>query len=237
MKIKYITGLIIIISCLLHCKRQDDLYNLNGTNGLHLGAIISVGSITSMVADADSSTVITISIQVNPGADTNLNTVTFSCSGGVFTNGDTLQIIKPNSGGIAYASLVDNKEEKVRITAKVLSYSVDTVVNFIAALPDDMLVTSNHYTGDTTTTFQITNSVVRNAGRGLVTDPVKVLFKVVSLDTLLNLICPDFAFTQNRQTTISISNPYQLKGRFNVESKTLSSQGDTLSKTLQIIIK
>ena len=229
--------LILFAVTLFSCKKQDDQYLVGNPNGPQLNDIIAFTKISSNILEADSASLTTIQVRINPEADTNNRNVTFTTSSGLFTNNDTTQVVYVNAEGDASVSLLDNKPEMVHIKASVLTYSIDTTVTFTAALPDDILLTSDKYVADTIDSITITTQLFRNAGKGRVSDPVKVFYKVISLDTSVNLVYPAFAFSSTQIANITIINPYKTKGGFNITSQVLSAKGDTLSKNILIKIK
>lgn len=235
MKSFLIPAVLIFIS--VSCKKQDDQYSIGNSTSSQLKDIITFSKISSDTLQADSVSVTTIEVKINAEADSNNRDVTFTTSGGLLTNNDTTQKVHVNTEGYASVSLLDIKPEKVHIKASILSYTIDTTVAFTHAFPDDILFTSDKYIADTTDTITVSAQLFRNAGKGKVSDPIKVLYKVTPIDTTVNLVYPEFSFSQKQVSNIAISNPFKIKGNFDIEAKVQSFSGDTLSKMIRVIIK
>lgn len=235
------TKLIVLINILLlallpACDREDDLYSLGNASGPKLKDIIAFQELSVTSLDADSASSCNIKIKINPEASADKRTVTFVAKSGAFPNNDTIQVVKANDDGIATTTLVSKQPGKCMIKATTDTYTIDTFITVNTALPDDILLTSDHYTGDTSTAFSISAELVRNPGRGMVTDPVKVFFVIMPLDSSINLIYPSFSFSSMHVATISVTNPYKVSGKFKVISKVLSSPGDTLRRDVMLYI-
>ncbi|TWF42894.1 hypothetical protein FHW36_102655 [Chitinophaga polysaccharea] len=237
MKAKLIALINILLLALLPaCDREDDLYSMGNTSGPKLKDIIAFQELSVISLDADSASGCHIKVKINPEASAGKRTVTFVARSGAFPNNDTIQVVKANDEGIATTTLVSKQPGKCMIKAITDIYTIDTFIMVNAALPDDILLTSDPYTGDTSTSFSISAELVRNPGRGTVTDPVKVFFVITPLDTSINLIYPSFSFSSTHLATINITNPYKVSGKFKVVSKVLSSQGDTLKRDVMLHI-
>lgn len=241
MKIK-LTILIIgtVLLCMSSCQKQDDLYSQQNPIGPQIGDIISFQTVSSTNVDADGVSLCTVKVKINPEADAANRAVVFKVTGNAkLTNGDTVQTITANTQGFATASFYNAKAETVQLKASVLTYSIDTDINFKTALPDDMQLTADDYVLDSATAqpVVITAKLLRNAGRGLVTDGAKVFFKITPLDTAINFIYQPFQYAQNQIAVDTATNPFKVGGRFRIETKTVSAIGDTLFKSINIIVR
>lgn len=223
---------------LASCQKQDDLYSQQNPIGPQIGDIISFQSVTSTAIDADGVSLCTIKVKINPEADAASRAVVFKINGSAkFTNGDTMQTITANTQGFATASFYNTKAEAVLVKASVLTYAIDTVTNFKIALPDDMQLTADNYVLDTGQAVHITARLFRNSGRGEATDGVKVFYLITPIDTNINFIYQPFQFSQNHFAVDTATNPFRAGGRFKVETKTVSAMGDTLRKSINIIVR
>jgi hypothetical protein len=219
------------------CKKEDDTYTVGDKGGVALNNVLEFTAVSPAQLDADSASLATLTVKVDPDATVANRAVKFHTDGGTFLNGDTAEIVTANSEGYASAYLLSDSPRVAHVHVSVLNtYSLDTTVTFVAALPDDMLLSSNKYAGDTTLSFVITSSLVRNTQRGKVSGHIKVNFSVAPLDTTVNLVYPPFAFSVGSNATITLSNPFQVRGRFTITASTLSSTGDSLSRNIQIKI-
>jgi len=221
----------------LGCKKEDDTYSVGNKDGVALSNVLAFTAVTPVQLDADSASISTLTVKVDPEATAASKAVKFHTDGGKFSNGDTTQTVEANSEGYASAYLLSDTPRNAHIRVSVMdTYTLDTVVTFVPALPDDMLLAPDKYVGDTTASFIMTSSLFRNAQRGKVSGHIKVVFLVEPVDTSVNLVYPPFAFTNGSDATVTLSNPYKAAGRFNVTTKALSSHGDSLSRTIQIKI-
>jgi hypothetical protein len=220
------------------CEKQDDLYSTQNPIGPQISDIISFQTVSSSQTDADGVSLCTIKVKIHPEAEAANRTVLFKVTGNAkFTNGDTMQIITANTQGFASASFYNTKAETVQLKASVLTYIIDTAVGFEKALPDDMQLTADDYVLDTGQTVHLSSTLYRNTGRGIATDGAKVFFTITALDTVLNFIYPPFAFSKNQVAADTAINPFRVGGRFRVDSKTVSAAGDTLRKSINLIVK
>ncbi len=220
------------------CEKQDDLYSQQNPLGPQIGDIISFQTVSSSTVDADGASLCTIKVKINPEADAANRAVVFKVTGTAkFTNGDTMVTIAANTQGFATASFYNTKAEAVQVKASILTYVVDTAINFKMALPDDMQLTASNYVLDSSQTVHITAKLLRNAGRGVATDGAKVFFKIIPLDTVINFIYQPFQFAQNQIAADTATNPFKAGGRFKIETRTVSAIGDTLLKSINVIVR
>jgi hypothetical protein len=243
MKIKLlIIPIISMLGLLISCDKQDDLYAVQNPLGPKIADIISFQSVSSVQLDADSASLCTVKIKINPEAAAKNRVIDFSISSGVFTFGDTEHSITANTEGIASISFISSKVHPVLFKASVSSFSTDTVVFsidttilFKPALPDDLLLTADSFVVDSSKSIVITANLFRNTGRGVPTDPCQVFYKITPLDTTVNLVYPEFAFSQNHSASITAINPFKAKGTFTVEAKITTATGN-LTKVIKLSI-
>lgn len=227
---------------LASCEKQDDLYSLQNPMGPQIGGIIAFKSVSGIQVDADSFSLCTVTVKINPEAVTPNRTITFKVSGGArFTNGDTSQVVTANTEGLATVAFRNPKPETVQLKAAISNFSIDTIVSFMSVLPDDMILTAERYNLDSSTSESaiVNVKLYRNAGRGQVTDGAKVQYSVVALDTTgLNLVLPgSFQYSVSQQVVFSLQNPYKIGGRFNITATTKAADGTNISQTVPIRIR
>ncbi len=241
MKIK-LTILVIasLLLCLTSCEKQDDLYSLQNPIGPQIGDIISFQTVSSTQVDADGVSLCTVKVKISPEADMANRAVVFKVTGNAkFINGDTVQTITANTQGFATVSFYNTKAQTVQVKASVLTYTIDTIINFKAALSDDIQLTADNYILDSSIAqpVVITAKLFRNTGRGVASDGAKVFFKITALDTTINFIYQPFQYSQNQTAVDTATNPFKVGGRFRIEAKTVSAIGDTLFKSINIIVR
>lgn len=241
MKIQLSIAIIaIIVLSIASCEKQDDLYSQQNPIGPQIGDIIAFQSVSSTTVDADGVSLCTVKVKIYPQADAASRAVVFKLRGNAkFTNGDTTQTITANTQGFASASFYNTKAEAVILKASVLTYAIDTAINFTMALPDDIQLTANKYVLDSTTGEQVvlTTKLLRNAGRGTITNGAKVFFKITPLDAANNFVYQPFQYAQSQVVADTATNPFKAGGRFKVETRTVSAIGDTLLKSVNIVVK
>ncbi len=240
--INHLTALFIALSCLTSCDKQDDIYAVQNPLGPKIADIISFQSVSSAQVDADSASLCTIKVKITPEAAAKNRAINFSISGGVFTFGDTEHSLTANTEGIASISFISSKAQPVLFKASVSAFStdttvfsIDTTIVFKPALPDDFLLTADSFVVDSSKAIIITTTLFRNASKGVPTDPYQVSYKITALDTTVNLVYPEFAFSQNHSASITAINPFKAKGRFTVEAKITTATG-SLAKTISLQI-
>ncbi len=229
-----------VLYSLSSCDKQDDLYSVQNPIGTKISSIIAFQSLSPTQIEADSFSLCTIKVKINPEADAPNRTVKFKVSGNAsFTNGDTVQTVVANTEGYAIASFKNAKVETVHLTAIVSSYSIDTTVKFTLALPDDMQLEADSYVLDRTTSQPavIKAKLFRNANRGIVSNGAKIFYTFTPLDTTVNFIYQPFQYSFSQMAIDTAINPFKTGGRFNIEAKTLSADGTTLSKMVMIRVR
>jgi hypothetical protein len=235
---KYLFPIVYGVILLSGCEKQDDLYSTQNPIGPQIGDIISFQTVSTSQTDADGVSLCTVKVKIHPEADAANRAVIFKVTGSArFTNGYSIDTINANTQGYAIASFYNTKAEAVQLKASVLTYIIDTTVSFIKALPDDMQLTADDYVLDTGQAVHLTSTLYRNAGRGKATDGAKVFFTITPLDTVINFIYLPFSFSQNQIAADTAINPFRVGGRFRVDSKTVSALGDTLRKSINLIVK
>jgi hypothetical protein len=215
------------------CSKSDDDYQVG--KGLKLEDIIAFANAPQAMVAADSKSTYLITAKISGEADSLLRDVVFTVKGGTFENNDTIQTVTANSSGIAQVRLKSDSIGAATVRASVQQYyTIDTTFTFTRSYPHDLLLASDQYTGDTSTSFQFTVDLFRDPGKGVVSDPAKVYFTMVSLDTSLNLVVPAFGYSNAQQVTATATNPFHITGNFELQVRTLLSETDTLLRTLRL---
>ncbi|MCG2616772.1 hypothetical protein LZZ85_20905 [Terrimonas sp. NA20] len=221
----------------ISCEKEDDSYDVGTEHGVPIDDVIKFQAVGPMEPEADSVSPCTITVKIDSRASAANRVVKFFTSLGTFTNGDTVQTITANSDGVVRANLISDSPGNAKIRVSVMDrYARDTMVNFRPAMPDDMLVSPDKYEADTAASFQLTSRLFRDPQRGKPSDPIKVLFTVVPLDTTINLMYPAFTFSDGQSATIALTNPFKVTGRFNITAKAGAATGDSISRTVMIRI-
>jgi hypothetical protein len=223
----------ILLTCFLSCKRDDEVYSLGNKKGAGINEIISFGTISNPDPEADTTTISLINVQINPEADSANRSVTFNTSLGFFTNGKNTITVTTDAYGRAQAAIKSSTAGAAMISAAIKAATIDTLIHFIPALPDDILLSADNYSVDTAQTITLMAGLFRNPGRGVPTDPVKIWFTI----TPNTLVYPEFVNSTAHVGTIAIKNPFNATGTFKVEAKTLGASGDTIMRSINVIVK
>lgn len=231
--IAVISFALLLCSCL---KKDDEIYSIGNTQSTPVAEIISITGITKPSLEADNASMTTITIKVHPETDTLARMITITTSVGSFANGKTSDVIQADAYGNATVSLISSTPGVSTFTAKIKSWTIDTTLSFIPALPDDMLFSADNTVVDTNASIVLTDALSRNPFRGSVNDPCKVFFAVTGTGSA-SLIYPAYSMSADKKATVTITNPSHIKGTFVAEAKTLSSKGDTLRKSVTLTIQ
>ncbi|SEN81662.1 hypothetical protein SAMN05192574_104240 [Mucilaginibacter gossypiicola] len=219
------------------CKKDDDAYSVGNADGPKLSDIIRITSLSTVTPEADTVSTSVIGLHINAESASSNRTITMSTTLGNFLNGNKTMTVTADAAGNAQAVVRSPLAGDAQITATVKSISIDTVIHFKPALPDDMLLTADNYNSDTSTSFNLTAAISRNPGRGLPSDPQKIWFTITPGAGSGGLVYPAFANTAGHTTTIAVTNPFKVSGTFKIEAKTLNDKADTIRKNLTIVIK
>jgi hypothetical protein len=228
-KIRYF----VLLSLVLYsCIKEDDYYSLNNPDGLKIESIFYFGEIKSTNIEADGISKYQMKIHVHPESTAENREIALETSLGLFPNGKNTDsiVVDANGEGIIYLNSTIPGEAK--ITAKVKTFVIDTTVNFIPSLPHDLLISLDKYQIDSSQSIEITTLLFRDPFFGEISNPVKIYYSVIS-DTIQpsSLIFPAISQSEDNLSTVTITNPFYLKGDFKVEVKTLSSKSDTIRRT------
>ena len=219
-------------------KKDDDRYLIGGPSGVPVSRIIAFKTLSPLQLQADNITPCLVTVKIDPGTDSINRVVIFSTGNGSFPNGYAADTVTANAYGIAAASFVSKRAGDAFVSARIRSYSIDTLVQFTAALPDNLHLTADKYTSDDVDSFRIDASVSRDGGRGQVTDPVKVFFsQTPSATGVAALVFPASTFTSEGVASITVKNPYKVTGTFDIVAKTVNDKGDSLTHTVTLVIQ
>lgn len=222
---------------IVSCKRDDDVYTIGGKNGQAPTRFLTITTLSATQQEADTASLITINLQIAANADSASHTITINTSLGKFSNGKATGTITAGADGKASISLHSGTLGNAQLSFTAKNITVDTTIKFIAALPEDMLLTADKYSGDSTSTFGLSTTLVRNTGKGIVTDPVKVFYSVRPASPGATLVLPTFSESIKGTADCIVSNPYKVKGRFTIMAASPKAGGDTLRKYITLIVK
>ena len=217
------------------CNRNDDSYAINGKNGIALSDIIAFSGISSTMVNADSFSTASISVQLSPQTDSANRYVIFKTTLGQFANHDSIITVFANSNGAALTTLYGTIPGTTIINAYVGTISIDTIIQFTPALPDNMLLSADKYVVDSTDSIHVSSQLFRNNGR--VSNGTFVYFTTSRGNNADSLIIPGFGISQNGSVNAILINPFISRGNFTVTAWTISTSNDTLRKSFNVLIK
>ncbi|GGH65776.1 hypothetical protein HNQ91_002009 [Filimonas zeae] len=228
----------LLSGCLLitGCKKDDEIYTTGNSGGTAINSILSISGITNTTVEADNSSVATIYIQVNAEADATAKSIIVTVENATFRNKQTADTLTADAYGKVIAEIVGGTPGRALFSAKTKSVQVDTSIQFIAALPDVLLLTADTTVVDTLTNPTITAGLLRAPFKGTVTDPCQVLFSVSGTGSE-SLVLPEMGYSTENKVSVTLKNPAHVTGSFRVEAKTVAASGDTLRKYTHIQIK
>jgi hypothetical protein len=232
------TSSMVLVLLIVSCTKEDNEYTLNHDDGFSPSSLIYFKGIDLLNVEADGVSYSTILVQIHPETDAQYRQVSLKTTVGKFANGRMTDTIAVNASGQAYFTISSNVPKRAMIRAMVRTYSVDTIIDFGPALPDDILIEADNFVIDKTQSLSVSTSLVRNSFRGTVTDPLKVFYKITPLSAQTDqLRYPPFAMSAQGSASITITNPFKISGDFKVEVKTVSVSKDTLRKQLTFRIQ
>lgn len=222
--------------CLLSCKKDDDVYTPGTATGTDIANILQIDSKGATDIPADLATPVTIYVTVPADAATAKKTISLTTTLGVFVNGLATSSVIADAYGKAQFTLKSAAIGTAIISATSGNYSVNTSVKFIAAMPDDLILTADKYQVSASETATMTATLYRAPQSGSVTDPAKVEFSVSS-GSGNPLFIPAFAYSVHGVATAVLGNPFSSTGTYTITAKTNDQQGQSVSKSITIVIR
>src|SRR6218665_2910726 len=148
--IQFWTSSVMVLLLIMSCTKEDDEYALNNKDGFSPGSLISFKEIDLLNVEADGGSYRTIKLHIHPETQAQYRKISLTKTVGKFANGEKTDTIEVNAEGQAYFTISSNEPKRALIRAIVRSYNVDTIINFRAALPDDILVDADKFVIDNT---------------------------------------------------------------------------------------
>jgi hypothetical protein len=221
---------------LLSCKKDDDVYTPGTTDGVDVSSILQLDAKGATDIPADQATTVTLFITMRADASTTNKAITLATTLGKFGNGTKSSTVTVDAYGKAEFTITSDAVGTAIVTATSGSYSVNASVKFVAAMPDDLILTSDKYQVSPSETATITATLYRAPQAGSVTNPAKVEFSV-SGGSGEPLYIPSFAYSTDGVATAVLGNPFGSTGTYTVTAKTTNQQGQPVSKSIVIVIK
>lgn len=146
----------------LSCVKTSD-YTIN--DGLQPNDIIAISSIEPVEAYADSSTEILIRVKINSNSSAN-HSVTLTTTEGSINGASKSESVTTNTDRYADFKLTTGQAAgPVFLKATVLSdYSRDTILQFLKAYPDSIIIKPEKYIADKNTELPVTINLFRYKG-------------------------------------------------------------------------
>lgn len=221
---------------LLSCKKDDDVYTPGTSRGVDVSSILQVDAKGVTDIPADQVTPVTIFVTVRADAATAKKIITLATTLGVFGNGQATSSVTADAYGKAQFTLTSAVIGTAIITATSGAYSVTTAVKFVAAMPDDLILTADKYQASPSETATMTATLYRAPQSGSITDPAKVEFSV-SGGAGEPLFIPAFAYSTHGVATAVLGNPFGSVGTYTITATATNQQGQSISKSITVVIK
>lgn len=218
------------------CEKDDDIYSQGSKDATEIDQILSITAISDSTITADGQTTSKISLKITQDAGLSNRTVMLSTDLGVFSNGEATETVTVDAYGNGQFQISSNKTGKATIMATLKNTKVRTMINFIPALPNDMLISADKYVLNPQESANITVALSRDPGKGVVSDPVKVSFSIIGTNADL-LIIPPFARSDSGAANVALSNPFGIKGNFAITASAVNQDNTPFSRTIRIQIQ
>lgn len=234
---KQLTFFALLAVLLQGCTRDDKVYGIGNDEGYSAADVLRFeDTVGSVPVPADTQSTAIIGIQVSPQAASSNRSVYVTTDLGHFGDGSSADSIYVDAAGKGAIRLHSGVPGIATITATLKDIRVARTLSFVAAMPDDLLLTADKYAVDTTEAIQLTAVLSRTPGFGKVTDPVKVLF-TISGTGADQLVMPQFAQSSTSTANVTLSNPFRISGSFIVTAATTNQQGVIIKRSLSIQIR
>jgi hypothetical protein len=221
---------------LLSCKKDDDIYTPGTSKGVDVSSILQLDAKGATDIPADQATPVTIYVTMRADAAAASKTITLATTVGIFGNSQATSSVTADANGKAEFTLTSANIGTAIVTATSGAYSVTTSVKFVAAMPDDLILTADKYQVSPSETATMTATLYRAPQSGSVTDPVKVEFSV-SGGSGQPLFIPAFAYSTHGVATAVLGNPFGSVGTYTVTATSTNQQGQPISKSITVVIK
>lgn len=225
---------LIVATIIIGCEKTN--YTINDEHGPKISDIVVFEQISYIELVADSASNTEFVVALNKLADSTFLSIQVSTDRGFFSNGSQTITLEANSDRKASFTLLSSLEEGIaHIRATVNTVSIDTTVTFVKALPDFILISPSLFS---------TNGKIANLGltlgrySGKVGHNILIALNYKSLDTTGVLLdIPPYLDIVDRTDSVAISNPLQIKGRFEIRAQVLNQQLDTVSSVATVVFE
>ncbi|MCX6219883.1 MAG: hypothetical protein NTZ69_02705 [Bacteroidia bacterium] len=228
---------IIISLCCLGCTKLED-----PTRGVNINDIFSI-TLDKEYVLANSQDFVNINVTLKELCDPNYD-VSFEIDNGKFSgvapdknNDEGKKMTIKASGKFVQARLIsDNKVvDKVTIRVSLGLYKKDTTIIFIAANPDDLeLIPDKHrIKADGIDKGIIKVNATRLAGKGKVSDDIKIYLNTESADTVKNHV-PSYCSLLDETGEFSIYSINNKPGVVTIKATFIDDNNKTKTKTIPI---
>jgi len=225
---------VIFLFIFIGCEKTD--YTINSEYGPKLSDIIVFEQISNVEPVADSASYTDLVVALNKLTDTAFLSIQMSTDKGFFANGKKKITVTANSDREAKVTLYSSLEDGIaHIQAKVSSITIDTSVLFVKALPETIQLNPS---------IIVTNKQTVNLGLGLgrlngrVNAGIMVFLKYKSIDSTGGVLdIQPFMITTGNFDSVYISNPLNIKSKFEVSAQVLNQELDTISSRAIIIFE
>lgn len=224
-----------LFSC--HKEREQDRYSVGAKDGLAVADIITYAYVNNGTIPADGLTTCDVTVKITQQADSQYRYVALKAGSGTFANGRATDTIFADANGYARTSLYSTLGMPCQLRASVRSYFVDTIIKFIPALPNEMLLVADSQNVDTSQPIKLTCILSRTSGN--ISSGLFVYYNIARADAATGdiLVVPSYSRTHHDTADAVITNPFNAHGQFKVSACTVSDVGDTITRSLTIKVR
>lgn len=222
--------LIISILTFTNCELEDP--NI----GILTEEIIAIRSSQPEVL-ADGISRVTITAELLEKSDPDRE-ITFTTEAGSFPlEGENIQISTIRASGRTAEVVLQSDNENVglvTVSAAVETYKVTDNIDFVPALPDDIVteISKNIITANQVDFAQLTTKLFRDTGNPTV--GTRINYEVIPLDTATATIVPFSLADMNLESIVNIKSG---NGKPGVVQVVISTEGDAEDKTIEVIFE
>ncbi len=221
---------------LLFCSCEQTEFRIGAENGPEIDDVIKFESTLPESLVADSADHAEITIAINKIADMEYDSVLVTTDLGYFSNNTQSQYVVVNADKkTSFLLNTGTKSGTAHIRARILGYSIEESLTFEKAYPTGIAFESTilKSTNDSVST---TINLFRESG--VAYESQKVALSYTSLDSTNALIdLPQTLYITDGSGKLSIKNPLEHTGRFEVEASALNQSGNTISAQLLIVFE
>lgn len=231
---KNLLVLTLITFVILSCVKTSD-YTIN--DGLLPDDIITISEINPVEVYADSSTEVLVRVKINANSSAN-QSVTLTTTAGLINGSSKSESITTNTDRYADFKLTAGQAAgPVFLKATVLTdYSRDTIINFLKAYPDSIIINPEKFVIDKNTTLPIEINLFRY--KGYPSAGQNIFYSATtSGGEKAGTIIPDGEFAPGNKVNAVFTPNQDLEGDVFITVTVLTEDGSKMDSSIKIKIQ